>query len=280
MTEVVKTFNFNPSPIEVEVKDLSFIKQLPRLMSSPHRVNFHQFIWISEGNATFRVDFRDVNVSSGQVFVIASGQVCQFDVVSEYSGKLILFTESFFNLSEVDSNFLYTSETFNPTSLNRVVDVHNEKISQVVKFIQNELQKTTDRFQNHIIHSYLEIVLLEIERRLAADQPLSLNSLGRLFYNAVEQHFRESRKTEFYANLLGVSEKVLSKEVKSLVGKTPKAYIDYRTILEAKRLLSYSPMSAKEIAFKLGFDEPTNFHKYFIKQVGQTPLEFRESTKY
>lgn len=279
MQETLKIFEFNPSHIEVEVKELSIVKQHPSLMGHPHKVNFHQIIWVNKGSATFCIDFQDKRVQAGQMFVIAAGQVCQFDIVSEYSGKLILFTEAFFDISELNSNFLYTSETFNPTSLNRIVNVDNEEISQLASFLEKELKKPIDRFQNHIAHSYLEIILLEIERRLAFDLPLKLNSLGRLFYNAVEQHFRESRKTEFYADLLNVSEKVLSKEVKAMTGKTPKNYVDYRTVLEAKRLLSYSAMSAKEIAFELGFDEPTNFHKYFSKLVGQTPLEFRESMK-
>lgn len=279
MQNELKTFNFNPSPIEVEVKDLSFVRELPRLMGSPHKVNFHQIVWLDEGSARFCVDFRDIVLTAGQLFVIAAGQVCQFDVKSHYSGKLILFTQSFFDISEVDSNFLYTSETFNPVSLNRVVNIDREEMWQLTRFLEKELKKTSDRFQNHIVHSYLEIILLEAERRLAAGQPLSLQSLGRQFYNAVEQHFRESRKTEYYTQLLAVNEKVLSREVKSLAGKTPKAYIDYRTILEAKRLLSYSALSAKEIAFELGFDEPTNFHKYFSKHVGQTPLEFREESR-
>lgn len=278
MQDVLKTFEFNPSPIEVEVKDLSFVKQLPRLMGNPHKASFHQIIWLDEGNATFCIDFRDISLSGGQLLVVAAGQVCQFDVVSQYSGKLILFTESFFNTSELDANFLYTSETFNPISLNRVVDVDRDDMMQLTCFIKKELHKSVDRFQNHIVHSYLEIILLEVERQLALGQPLSTQSLGRLFYNAVEQYFRENRKSAYYADLLNVSEKVLSKEIKLLTGKTPKSYIDYRTVLEAKRLLSYSMLSAKEIAFELGFDEPTNFHKYFSKLVGQTPIEFREST--
>lgn len=278
MTNVVKTFNFNPLPIEVEIKDLAFIKQLPRLMGNPHKVNFHQIVWLDGGSATFCIDFRDIKIRAGQLLVITAGQVCQFDIQSDYSGKMILFTESFFNISEIDSNFLYTSETFNPISLNRIISIDPDT-TQLTNLVEQELQKPIDSFQNHIVHSYLKIVLLKMERQLSIEYPSTTQSLARKFYNTVEEHFRESRKTEYYAQLLSVSEKVLSKEVKSLIGKTPKAYIDFRTTLEAKRLLSYSSLSAKEIAFELGFDEPTNFHKYFHKYVGQTPLEFRESTK-
>jgi len=97
-----------------------------------------------------------------------------------------------------------------------------------------------------------------------------VNTTGRKFYNAVEQHFKENRNTEFYVNLLGVNEKVLSKEMKNLTGNTPKIYIDSRIILEAKRLLSYSDLSVKEIGYELGFDEPTNFNKGTSKNPQKT----------
>ncbi|MCC8173154.1 MAG: helix-turn-helix domain-containing protein, partial [Odoribacter sp.] len=79
---------------------------------------------------------------------------------------------------------------------------------------------------------------------------------------------------------LGIGEKTLSKEVKLLTGKTPKLYIDERLTLEAKRLLSYSLLTVKEICFELGFDEPTNFGKFFKKQTGITPVAFRKKYTY
>jgi AraC-like DNA-binding protein len=46
-------------------------------------------------------------------------------------------------------------------------------------------------------------------------------------------------------------------------------------VLEAKRLLAHTTSSIKEIGFELGFDEPTNFIKYFRKHVASTPIDFR-----
>lgn len=278
MEGVIQTFNFNPLPIEVEVKELSFVKQHPRLMGNPHKVRFHQIIWLSEGSAIFRVDFRDITLNAGQLFVIAQEQVCQFDVTSQYEGKLILFTEDFFNVGDLYKNFLYTSEVFNPVSLNRIVDVDAQSMSVISGLLSKEISLKPDVFQNKIAHNYLTLILLEAERRLTLYTPQT-DTLGRRFYNAVEQYYRKNRHTDFYTELLGVNEKTLSREVKKVAGKTPKAYLDFRTILEAKRLLSYSNLSAKEIAFELGFDEPTNFHKYFRKQVGLTPIEFRNTTQ-
>jgi len=47
-------------------------------------------------------------------------------------------------------------------------------------------------------------------------------------------------------------------------------------MLEAKRLLAHTNESVKEIGYNLGFDEPTNFIKYFRKHSNSTPIEFRE----
>ena len=56
---------------------------------------------------------------------------------------------------------------------------------------------------------------------------------------------------------------------------SPKAYLHQRRLLEIKCYLVYSELSVKEIAYALGFDEPTNFNKFFRKHTGMSPLEFR-----
>ncbi|MCC8188322.1 MAG: AraC family transcriptional regulator [Bacteroides sp.] len=275
----IRTFDFKTLPIEIEVKDVRFVKELPKLLGQPHKAAFYQILWLTGGKATFRIDFREISVKANEVLIIGAGQVCEFDVVSDYSGRMILFTGDFFGVTELDANFLHTSEVLNPIHLNQTVPVCPEFAGRLITLLEGELRQPSDAFQPGIAQSYLRIILLETERRLTSSYPPVVNDVGRKFYNAVEQHFKESRNTEYYVNLLGINEKSLSREVKTLTGNTPKVYIDSRVILEAKRLLSYSNLSAKEIGFVLGFDEPTNFTKYFRKHTGTTPVQFRDSTK-
>ncbi|MDR2915138.1 MAG: helix-turn-helix transcriptional regulator [Tannerella sp.] len=279
MNAVIRTFEFKALPIEIEVKDLRFAKELPKLLGQPHKATFYQIIWLTEGDATFRIDFREITIRSNEILIISAGQVCEFDITSEYYGKIILFTSSFFTVTELDSNFLHTCEILNPVSLNKTVPICPQLAENLTVLLDKELKHPVDDFQTGIAQSYLRVILLETERQVTASYSPVINNVGRKFYNAVEQHFREKRNTEFYVNLLGVNEKVLSKEVKTLTGNTPKIYIDSRIILEAKRLLSYSSLSIKEVGYKLGFDEPTNFNKYFRKHTGITPAQFRDSTK-
>ena len=79
-----------------------------------------------------------------------------------------------------------------------------------------------------------------------------------------------------YAAMMKVSEWKLNQATTTTLDKAPKAMIDERVMLEAQRMMVYGSQSVKEIGFELGFDEPTNFIKYFRKHTGSTPLEFRE----
>lgn len=275
-----KTFHFGSLPIEIEVKDLSFIKDLPKLLGSPHKVSFYQLVWIAEGEAHFRIDFRDISMQQNELLVISPGQVCEFDTKSDYQGKIVLFTNSFFTITDVDASFLYTSQILSLVNKNNVVSICPLLIGNLMTLLEEELKQPLDNFQPAISQSYLRIILFEAERKLNLSTPSTyMNSLGQDFYNAVETNFKENRQVRYYTDLLAVSEKTLSKELKLLTGETPKSYIEKRIILEAKRLLSYSSLSVKEIGFDLGFDEPSNFNKFFKSSVGLTPSEFRNSTK-
>jgi AraC family transcriptional regulator, transcriptional activator of pobA len=98
-----------------------------------------------------------------------------------------------------------------------------------------------------------------------------------LFKNLLDDQFRKLKTVSGYAGQMAVSEKRLTQATSTTVGKTPKELIDERVLLEIKRLLVHTSLSIKEIGYELGFEEPTNFIKYFKKHEGKTPIEFRES---
>ncbi len=55
-----------------------------------------------------------------------------------------------------------------------------------------------------------------------------------------------------------------------------KLYIDQFLVLEIKRFLMNTALSIKEIAYRTGFEAPTNFVKFFKKFEGITPAAFRK----
>lgn len=63
--------------------------------------------------------------------------------------------------------------------------------------------------------------------------------------------------------------------VKAKTGQSANKWIHDKIIIEAQAFLSKSTIPVKEIAYKLGFQEPTHFSKFFKKHLGETPNQYR-----
>jgi len=109
------------------------------------------------------------------------------------------------------------------------------------------------------------------QERLATPQQILLKK----FIALVNTNYIEKRKVEDYAAMLFVTPNHLSQAIKSVAGRNALSYINERILAEAKSLISYTELSIAEIAYKLDFSDPANFGKFFKKQAGITPLEFR-----
>lgn len=93
---------------------------------------------------------------------------------------------------------------------------------------------------------------------------------------AITEHYKEERRAQFYADLLGISLQHLSSTAKSVTGKSVLDTIAYVTIMDAKAKLKGTDMTIQEIAYSLNFPSASFFGKYFRRYVGVTPLEYRK----
>ncbi len=93
----------------------------------------------------------------------------------------------------------------------------------------------------------------------------------------VEQHYKEKHTVAEYAELLHKSPKTLSNLFKKIGSKTPLKFIQDRKTLEARRLLSYTDKAVSEIGYELGFADVQSFSRFFKKQEGKAPADYRNS---
>jgi AraC family transcriptional activator of pobA len=92
----------------------------------------------------------------------------------------------------------------------------------------------------------------------------------------VEDNFRKERHLEFYAARLSMTADRLNDHVKRATGVTAGHLIRQRVLTEAKRQLVFTNQPIHEIAYDLAFSDPSHFARFFRKQTGTTPHEFRE----
>jgi AraC family transcriptional activator of pobA len=91
----------------------------------------------------------------------------------------------------------------------------------------------------------------------------------------VEEHFHKERQLAFYADKLAMTVDRLNDHVRRATGVTAGHLIRQRVLTEAKRQLVFTSLPIHEIAYDLAFSDPSHFARFFRKQTGTTPHEFR-----
>jgi len=99
------------------------------------------------------------------------------------------------------------------------------------------------------------------------------------FRELIEQHYRQNLALQDYASMMAVSLVQLRAACASATGHSPTKMIHARIITEAKRNLIFGDMAVEQVAFSLGFADAAYFTRFFRKEVGQTPSQFRIASR-
>lgn len=284
MTREIKKYEFKTGlPQEFEIVDLSELyTKSKQILTQFHRSGFYHIIWFEDCNVTHLVDFQPINIRHNSLLFLNKDVVHRFDEKEKVKGKVLLFTDGFFCKSENDINFLRQTVLFNDLLEVSLVNTesHSTQFHTLLKLMIDEIQVVKDQFQGEILHNLLYNFLLFAERERRKQHFTKIKKgpdldYVMLFKDLVEIDFKSQKQVTYYTKKIIITEKRLNKATTKTLGKTAKEIIDDRILLEAKRILAHTNESIKEIGYYLGFEEPTNFIKYFKKHTSITPTEFR-----
>lgn len=285
MKSNIKKYTFKQGlPQEFELVSLGqlFYKHSEKLTSS-HRTGFYHILWFQKGSPIHLVDFNPVKVKPNTILFLNKDTVQRFDKKGGFDGKAILFTDAFFCKTETDTKFLRSTILFNDLfSVSQIQMGETASLfASLFELMETELKNEKDNLQSDILKNLLHnfLLLSERERRKQGFTEIKKDpdlDYVILFKDLLESNYRKLKRVSDYAKKLSVTGKRLNQATSKILDKSPKQMIDERVMLEAKRLLAHTGESVKEIGFDLGFDEPTNFIKFFRKYSNLTPLEFRE----
>lgn len=197
---------------------------------------------------------------------------------------MLVFSENFIvahaNELEAAKIFLLFNEMLASPKL-QLTEVEYQEIITLIDLIKQEYFGLNDVYSPSIIRNYFQIIITKLFRIKSSDNIIFNNSkylsMFLAFQALVEKECFTHKKVSFYAKEMGVTSKTLNNVTQSIIQKSAKALINDVVIIQSKRLIINSPASLTEIAYQVGFKEPTNFFKYFRKNTGVSPSQFRAS---
>ncbi len=242
----------------------------------------YKIIWCRDADMTISVDGYMLLLKKNQVLFCTP--LNYIEIPQEYGMIALVFNRDFYCIRDHDAEVSCNGFLFFGSSVPQIITLNEDNVKSfnATFHILREEFETKDHIQGEMLRVMLKRLLIKSSRLLKAalpekSMPSAQLDIVRKYHILVEKHFREKHKVSDYADMLFKSPKTLSNLFKKVGNVAPLKVINERITLEAKRLLLYSDKTAEEIGYEIGFKEAAHFSKFFKKQVGVPPVEFKKN---
>jgi len=289
--KTITPVGFNPpkdSHLAVEVMSIADLRQKAPAehFEKLQRADFYRLIGVLKGQTHPMVDFRTLVAQAGDWLLVRPGQVFRYDFSRPWEGCLMVFrpdTLAGAGNSRLAQKMDFLRRVEDLQSLHSLPSDSHDWMVRTMQQMQGDAALAVDvAVRNELLHLQLATTLLRLSvwqspAAAVGRAELTWQQGFRRFRALLESDFTRQHSVQYYANALGMRDKTLSRACLAAAGASAKALIHQRLALEAKRLLAHTSAAVQVIAQDLGFDESTNFVKFFRKETGMTPLAFRKS---
>lgn len=236
------------------------------------------------------VDFHEYNTENPTLFFVNSNQFLTVENAGKAHAWLIHYNRDFYCVQIHDAEVACDGLLFNNLFENPSVALNKDESAVVTQLFEQMIEElqAMDASSEEMIRTYLKQVIIRATRQWKRQNlesehvPLPTTDLEffRNFSRLVDIHFREKHAVSDYAELLNIAPKTLSSKFNKLRLQNPNEAIKNRIVLEAKRLLVYTDLSVKEIAYWLGYDDPAYFNRMFAQKTAIAPAGFRKRERH
>ena len=249
----------------------------------PFKKDFYFIALVNNAGKT-KITYDNTSVTELNSFLVfqAPGLLYSFFRDDTASGYLLYFKKDCFSFFKPDFGNEFPFFDLLHTNFFKLNQPRFNEFSPLFEDVFTAYEGTTDKV--HTVASLKLLALLyqlkdftaafsQWEQGFTTPQQILLKK----FIQLVNNFYLEKRTIEEYAELLHITPNHLSQVVKAASGKNALTFINERIMTEAKSLVQYTAYDMTQIAWQLNFSDPANFGKFFKRQAGQTPLEFRKA---
>ena len=250
-----------------------------------HQDDYYIFGLLTKGKACGIIDFKELCLEAGDVFLVQPGQVHRFVSSEDAEGWLMMADGRFVGSEEKCSfdNFSLVTSSFRidekrRDELMRIAMLMEGRLNDANSLQDNSNEKKADAVLARLTEAFVAVVAEAAQN--VNSQKMTLNArkieIVLTFREMLAKHLSTHRQPSYYASLLNLSTVYLNEVVKTVTGMSTALYIKGEVVLQAKRLLSNTTLSVKQIANRLGFDDEAYFSRLFSQVTGISPTEFRK----
>ena len=251
-------------------------------LQQAHKHNFYHLVFFTEGGGSQTIDFERFEVKPYQIYFMVPGQVHHWAFEGKIDGYVVNFSDKFFQSFLLKPDYLEQFRFFSGNANEAVINLEKDlgvKTNELFKKLLIEANETWHSTADMVRLLLLEIFIL-VGRKVTIPQlkqasPYNLTLLKN-FRQLIETNYLSNRLPKEYAEMLYITPNHLNALCNDLLGIPAGEVIRNRVVLEAKRLLINPQLGVTEVAGHLNFGDNSYFTKFFKKQAGITPEEFRK----
>jgi AraC family transcriptional activator of pobA len=279
--------------IDFTILSIPDIHQQIPFTSPKLRADYFSFILTKDGSGVYYLDDNTFPFGPGSIYFTNPGHLKAYDLHASKEAYIITLSESFLTEnvhSEIFGEFPFLLAEIVPPQILSKSDFEDFEI--LYNQILNEFGKNSE-YKNKILGNLFGVLLLKIKEKFwSTYNPIeegNRNSqIVKSFKKLLESEFKKvlvnelnnnKLQAQYFAEKLNLHPNYLNSVIKSKTGRTVNDWISKRTLSVAKSLLISTSYSSKEIAYRLGFSEPTHFSRFFKKHTQLSPNIFRKSNQ-
>ncbi|UKB82621.1 helix-turn-helix domain-containing protein [Chryseobacterium sp. MEBOG06] len=269
-----KTIPSHHNQLENSAVRLMALSVLHEKQTEIHRDDHYMFILQKKGDFVLEVDFKTIRLKGPSVCFVAPGQIHQYIDQKDNDGWFLFVeaaavSESYREFMDMHQWF-HQSVSIDESDLIFDLPVLIEKTEKDATLHHLSIERSLADAAVGIIISRISETSLSVFQHSGQKY-----SITRQFKKLIADHFRNTKQVQQYAKLLHITPLYLNEAVKDVTGYPASTWIQQKIVWEARRLLVYTTMDVKQIAFELGYDDHVYFSRFFKKETGITALQFR-----
>ncbi|MDF7815020.1 helix-turn-helix transcriptional regulator [Hymenobacter sp. YC55] len=245
----------------------------------PHRKAHHLLVFVKHNPGRHWVDMTAYERKDNTLYFTAPHQILVKEAPTPFWGTYLTVNDEFLAL-EQNASLRELPLIQNPQNGHELLLTAADAafVEEMLIRLHDEYQRPGE-WQHRMLTACLTVLLTYLSRlyneQFTGAEPSADKLLLKTYQAKIEECFRELHEVGQYAALLNISPGHLSEVVKAQSGKPAIKHLHVRLVLEARRLLFYTHHSLKEIAFDLGFSDASYFNRFFKRETGLTPAEYR-----